>query len=327
MRSIVLDRFGGPDVLREADMGCPTPADDEVLVRVLYAGVNPVDWKIREGVLKDRLPHRFPLIPGWDVTGVVEAAGAHVTEFQGGEAVFAYCRKPVVQWGTYAEYVAVDAKEAALKPPDLPFAQAAGVPLAGLTAWQSLFDHAELRSGQVVLIHAGAGGVGSHAIQFARQAGATVLTTASPHNHEYVRDLGAQTAIDYNTEDFVECTRDTHPDGIDVIFDTIGGATQQRSYQVLKQGGALVSIAHPPTPAQAERHGVRGLYCFVEPNGLQLRDIAKLLASSAIRPGHTEALALEQAVEAQERSKAGHVCGKLVLRVCQDGAAEGEAHG
>lgn len=315
MKAICMDRFGGTEVLRLCEVEKPNPAEDEVLIRIQFSGVNPVDWKIRDGLLQERLPHLFPLIPGWEAAGVVEQVGTAVTAWHSGDEVFAYCRKPVVQWGTYAEYVVVKATGVALKPCALSFEQAAGVPLAGLTAWQSLFDHCKLQRGQTILIHAGAGGVGGYAIQFAKHAGATVITTASAGNHDYVRALGADQIIDYTTGDFVKQIRISHPQGIDLVFDTIGGETQTRSYEVLRKDGALLSIVSAPDLTQAQQHGVRGLYCFVEPSGEQLREIARLLDSGTVLPPHVEAFPLEQAALAQEKIRTGHVRGKLVLRV------------
>jgi len=315
MKAMIIERFGGLEELTLSEQPKPIPAENEVLIRVRCAGVNPVDWKIEEGLLLKRIPHQLPLIPGWDVAGIVEEMGSEVGNFKKGDAVFAYCRKPQVQEGTYAEYVAMVASAVAPKPEALTFEQAAGIPLAGLTAWQSLFDHAELKSGQVILIHAGAGGVGSHAIQFASHAGACVLTTASPNHRRYVERLGAKAVIDYNREDFIQTVRARYPDGIDAVFDTIGGETQSRSYEALKSGGVLVSIAHPPDESEATRFGVKGRYCFVEPNGRQLREIGRLIEQGVVKPPSVEVFPLEEAAEAQRRSKAGHVQGKIVLRI------------
>ncbi len=315
MKAMIIQQFGGPDALQLSEQPKPVPADNEVLIKVMCAGVNPVDWKIEEGLLRERIPHDLPLIPGWDAAGIVESTGAGVSEFAEGDAVYTYCRKPKVQHGAYAQYVTMTTSAVAPRPANLSFEEAAGIPLAGLTAWQSLFDHAKLARGQVVLVHAGAGGVGSHAIQFAKQVGATVLTTASPNHHDYVKDLGADTAIDYNSFDFVDATREEYPEGIDVVYDTVGGETQSRSYEVLKPGGTLVSIVQPPDTAEAERVGVNGCFCFVEPNGGQLRDIGTLLDQGAIQPPAVKVFPLEDAAKAQRKSKAGHVQGKLVLRV------------
>ncbi len=315
MKAIAIENFGGADRLKLMELPKPVPQDNEVLIEVAYASINPVDWKIREGYLKDLLPHEFPLIPGWDAAGSVSAVGAKVKDFKPGDRVYAYCRKPLVRWGTYAEYVTVDAASAAPMPKNISFAQAAAIPLTGLTAWQALFDFAKLKSGQTVLIHAGAGGVGSLAIQFARHAGATVLTTASAGNHSYLKSLGAQHAIDYLATDFVAAAKQLAPQGVDVVFDTVGGETQKRSLDVLKPGATLVSIVDAPDEKIAAQRGVRAGFVFVSPSGPQLREITQLIETGAVKPPRIEEMALKDAAAAHEKSSGRHVIGKLVLRI------------
>ncbi len=315
MKAMVIDAFGGPERIRAAEVPTPAPGPEEVLIALGCTGVNPVDWKIREGMLADMFPHAFPLIPGWDAAGTVSAVGPSVTAFRPGDRVFAYCRKPEIRFGTYCEYVAVRESVVAPIPGSLGFAEAATIPLAGLTAWQSLFDAAKLSAGETVLIHAGSGGVGSLAIQFARHAGARVYTTARAVNHEYVTGLGAHAAIDYARENFVAALRAREPGGIDVVLDTIGGNVQKRSYKVLRKGGRLVSIVSIPDADEARPYDVRTAFVFVEPDGGQLRAIAKLIENGAVRPPAFEVMRLEDAAAAQEKSRAGHVRGKIVLRV------------
>ena len=315
MRAMVIEAFGGPERLKAAEVPTPVAGDEEVLIALACTSVNPVDWKIGEGMLADMFPHSFPLIPGWDAAGTVSAVGRNADRFKAGDKVFAYCRKPQIQFGTYCEYVAVHESAVALMPGNLGFAEAATVPLTGLTAWQSLFDTAKLSAGEKILIHAGSGGVGSLAIQLAKHAGATVYTTARAVNHDYVRSLGADTAIDYTTENFVDVLRKREPDGIDVVYDTIGGHVQKRSYKVLRKGGRLVSIANIPDPEEARPYDVRTAFVFVSPNGKQLRKIAELIESGAVRPADFEVMRLEDAAKAQELSRAGHVRGKIVLRI------------
>lgn len=315
MRAILLEGFGGVDQLHIGDVPKPTPQDHEVLIKIHYTAVNPVDWKVRSGLLKNRMPHEFPIIPGWDASGVVEAVGKQVERFKPGDEVFAYCRKPTIHSGTYAEYVTVPADNVAFKPKKLSFAEAAAIPLAGLTAWQALFDAAKLKKGDRVLIHAGAGGVGSLAIQFAKAAGAFVYTTASQANHDYVKKLGADVAIDYKQQSFIDVIKEQVPNGIDVVFDCIGGQTQRDSYQVIRGGGCLVSIVDPPNPQLAEQFDVRAEYVFVNPNGQQLQKIADLIDQGRVQPLHIEEMPLEKAGEAQERNREGHTKGKIVLRV------------
>ena len=242
MRAVAIESFGGSERLRLTDVPRPRPSRDEVLVRTVAAGVNPVDWKIREGFLADRSPHAFPLVPGWDVAGVVEEIGESISRFRKGDKVWAYARKPVVQWGTYAEFVAVREDHVALMPSKLLFEEAAGIPLAALTAYQALFVHARVESGMTVLVHAAAGGVGHFAVQLATHAGARVYGTASSANHPFVLELGAVGAIDYGREDFREGVSRLCPDGVDVVLDAVGGDTQHRSLDVVKAGGSLVSI-------------------------------------------------------------------------------------
>lgn len=312
---MAIEAYGGPERLRLMELPVPVPGDEEVLIEIACTSVNPVDWKIREGQLKDRLPNVFPIIPGWDAAGTVKAVGANVTRFKGGERVFAYCRKPTIQWGTYAEYVAMEARHVALMPKNLSFAQAAAIPLTTLTAWQSLFDRACLGDGQTVLIHAGAGGVGGMAIQLARHVGAKVYATASRVNHDYVRGLGAAHVIDYRSENFLDVIRRLEPQGVDVVLDTIGAQVYRASFAALKRGGFMVSIREQPDEQLAAQYGVRAGYVFVQPDGEQLGAIAYLLEEGALRPPHIEEMRLEDAAAAQERSRAGHVRGKIVLRI------------
>lgn len=315
MRAMMIDAFGGPERLKAGELPVPEPGDEDVLIALACTSVNPVDWKIEEGLLADMFPHAFPLIPGWDAAGTVSAVGRSVGRFKTGDRVFAYCRKPEIQFGTYCEYVAVHQSAVALMPGNIGFAEAATIPLAGLTAWQSLFDAAKLSAGEKILIHAGSGGVGSLAIQLARHAGATVYTTARAVNHDYVKSLGAHAAVDYATENFVSVLKKREPDGLDVVLDTIGGHVQKRSYGVLKKGGRLVSIVSIPDPDEARPFDVGTAFVFVSPDGKQLRRLAGLIESGAVRPPHFEVMRLEEAARAQELSRAGHVRGKIVLEI------------
>jgi NADPH:quinone reductase len=315
MRAIMFDAFGGPERLRVGEVYKPAPAVGEVLIEVHCASVNPVDWKIREGMLAELFPYEFPIVPGWDAAGVVAGVGKGVTAFRMGDKVYAYCRKPKVQHGTYAEYVTMAADAVAPMPCNLDFAAASTIPLTGLTAWQSLFDAGTLSAGQKVLIHAGAGGVGSLAIQFAKTAGATVYTTARGGNHAYVKGLGADAAIDYTREKFVDAVRALAPEGLDLVFDTMGESVQRESYKTLKRGGMLVSITNLSESGEAERYGARSNFVFVSPNGGQLREITGLIEAGKVRPAEYEVMPLDRAAEAQERSRTGHVRGKIVLNI------------
>jgi NADPH2:quinone reductase len=316
VRAVAIYQFGGAEELKLVDLPRPEPTETEVLVAVEYAGVNPVDWKIRRGYLKARgLPYQFPIVLGWDAAGTVVEIGRKVSRFKKGDKVFAYCRKPVVQWGAYAEQIALDEGSVARMPTNLSFAQAAGVPLAGLTAWQSLFEAAQLKGGESILIHAGAGGVGGYAIQFARVKGARIYTTASAKNHDYVKGLGADRAIDYTRQDFVEVMKDWEPKGVDVVYDTVGGETERQSLAVLKPGGRLVGIVQQPNQTEADVRKIQTFYVFVRPDGSQLAEIAALFEKGVVRPPEVLEMKLEEAARAHQLSEGRHVRGKIVLKV------------
>lgn len=305
MKAIRIHEFGGGEVLHYEDAPKPTAGAGQVLVRVHAAGVNPADWKVRDGTFKAMGERPFPLILGFDVAGTVEAVGAGVTNVQAGEAVYAD-----IHGGAYAEYAAFPAELAASKPQTLDFVEAAAVPVAALTAWQALFDHAGLTAGQTVLIHGGSGGVGSFAIPFAKNVGARVITTGSARNHAYLRGLGADEVIDYNTTQFEEVARD-----VDVVLDTIGGDTEQRSWQTLKRGGVLVSIVQMPDQVQAAEHGVRALVFSAKGNAAQLTEIGRLIDAGKVKVTVETVLPLSEARRAHELSATKHTRGKIVLQV------------
>lgn len=315
MKAIVFEAFGGAENLQLKEVPTPKPAPGEVLIHIAYTAVNPVDWKIRLGLLEKKVPHEFPIIPGWDASGTIAALGQGVTSFKVGDEVFAYCRKPTVKWGTYAEYVTVPADTVAFKPKNLSFSQAAAFPLSGLTAWQSLFDTAQLKKGETVLIHAAAGGVGSLAVQFAKSVGAIVYATASKDKLDYVKKLGADQAIDYKSENFVTIVKEKYPQGIDVVFDTVGGPTTIESYKSLRNGGRLVGIVEVPSGQIAEQYGVTAKYVFVSPNGKELQQISDLIQNGKVAPIQIEEMPLEKAGVAQEKNREGHMTGKIVLKV------------
>jgi NADPH:quinone reductase-like Zn-dependent oxidoreductase len=315
MRAILFHKFGKSDVLQLGELPTPVPSPTEVLIALEYTAVNPVDLKIREGKLTGRMPHNFPIIPGWDAAGVIAAIGNKVTNLKVGDQVYAYCRKPTIQWGTYADDVTFVAIHVALKPKKLSFAQAAAIPLVGLTAWQAVFDAGRLKSGEQILIHAGAGGVGGMAIQFAKEAGAKVITTCRSQHEDYVRQLGADQVIDYTQEDFVEKVRAKFPHGIDLVIDTVGGDTFTKSIQLLKAGGRLVSLLEKMSGEEAAQHAIQATYLFVEPNGHQLKQIADLIDSDKVRAPKIEEFTLEKAAEAQDKLQNGHIEGKIVLKI------------
>jgi NADPH:quinone reductase-like Zn-dependent oxidoreductase len=254
------------------------------------------------------LNYSLPLIPGWDLSGVVEATGAGVTDWKQGDAV--YARPDLRRNGAYAEYIAVRASELGHKPRSIDHVQASAIPLACLTAWQALFDAGGLKAGQRVLIHAAAGGVGTFAVQLAKWKGAHVVGTASERNHAFLRELGADEVIDYTKTNFEEVVRD-----VDVVLDTLAGQTRDRSWNVLKKDGILVSILGQPSPDDAAQRGVRAAGVFVEPNQAQLGEIAKLVDSGKLRPIIETVLPLAQAARAHEMNQTLHTRGKIVLQV------------
>ncbi|MFZ3376791.1 MAG: NADP-dependent oxidoreductase [Chthoniobacterales bacterium] len=310
MKAIRIHNYGGPEVLKYEDAPRPQPQAGEVLVRVQAAGVNPIDWKVREGHIKD-WPHKFPLILGWDLSGVVEELGkgpAAAGRFKIGDEV--YSLPDPTRNGAYADYIVVREPELALKPNSLHHIRAAAVPLAALTAWQSLFDTAQLQQGQRVLIHAGSGGVGHFAVQLAKWKGAYVFATASTKNQDLLRKLGVDEPIDYTQQRFEDIARK-----IDIVLDTLGGETQERSWSVLKKGGVLVSLVQPPSEEKAKELGVRAAIIGVQPNGAQLAEIAKIIEAGKLAPVIDRILPLSEARRAHELSQSGHTHGKIALRV------------
>ncbi len=307
MKAVQINDFGDRSVLALNDIAIPTPAENEVLIKVKSASVNPVDWKIREGYLQPMLNHPLPLTLGWDVSGEVAAIGENVSSLKVGDAV--YSRPDIAKNGSYAEYITVAADEVALKPSSLTWQEAAGVPLASLTAWQSLYEFAKLEAGERVLIHAGSGAVGQFAIQLAKLRGAYIYTTTSSRNTELVQSLGADQAIDYHQEDFSELK------DIDVVFDTIGGDTQANSWKTLKKGGRLVSITENPDEATATKHGVSAFFCFVQPNREQLEKLAEFADAGQLKVSIDSEFGLDQVAEAHERSETGRAQGKIIINV------------
>ena len=308
MKAVRFHEYGGPEVLVYEDAPRPQAGAGEVLVRVHAAGVNPIDWKLREGYLKKFLDLPLPVIPGRDFSGIVEAVGPGAAGFKAGDEV--YGRVDTPHNGTYAEYVAVPESQAALKPSSVDHVHAAAIPLASLAAWQALFDSAQLTSGQKALIHAAAGGVGSFAVQLAKWKGAYVIGTASRRNENFVRMLGADEVIDYETTRFEDVVHD-----VDVVLDTIGGDTQKRSWQVLRKGGILVSLVSPPSKEEADAHGARLAYFSTKTIASELAEIAALVDSGRLKAHVETILPLAEARHAHELSQAGHARGKIVLRV------------
>lgn len=305
MKAVVIHSFGGPDVLRFEDVPVPQSKDNEVLVRVRAAGVNPVDWKIREGAL-GKMP--LPMIMGIDFSGVVEQVGRAVEDVGIGDDVFG--NVVADDAGSYAEYCIAPDSAIAIKPAGIDHVQAAALPVAGMTAWQGLFDIGGVEAGHKVLIHAAAGGVGSFAVQLAKWKSARVIGTASTQSVEMVRNLGADEVIDYRKTRFEDVVRD-----MDMVFDLIGGDTQERSFKVLRKDGILVSTVQPPSREKLKQFNVRGTMMRQKPDAEDLRLIADLVAGGIVKVGIEAVLPLEKAREAQERSQSGHSHGKIILEV------------
>jgi NADPH:quinone reductase-like Zn-dependent oxidoreductase len=278
-----------------------------VLVKVYACGVNPVDWKIREGLMEQMSPHAQPLIPGWDVAGTVAERGALVKRFGQDDAVI--CRPDPRANGGYAEYVAVKCPELAPAPEAIPLDHAAGIPLASQAAWMALFEIGRLRQGQKVLIHGASGGLGTFAVQFAKLAGARVIGTTSAKNFGLVESLGADEIIDHVEEDFSRKVK-----GVDMVFDTIGGETQAKSWGVLKKGGVLVSSVGADEKAAAA-HGVSGRSFMLTSNGARLEAIGRLVDREEVDVIIQKEYPLAEAKAAQELSRTGHAAGKIILKI------------
>jgi NADPH:quinone reductase-like Zn-dependent oxidoreductase len=315
MQAIAIERFGGPEELAVVDLPEPRLAPDAILIRTRAAAVNPVDAKIRAGRLADRFPCFFPLVPGWDVAGVVERTGPAVRGFAPGDEVIAYCRKDFIQEGTYAELVAVRATQATHKPRSLSFEEASGLPLVGLTAYQVIYDALQLQPGETLLVNRAAGGVGSLAVQLGRIVGAHVIGVASSANHDLLRELGAAECVDYRDSDPIDAVREAHPDGIDAVFDIVGGETLERSGAVLRPGGRVVSVIQPPDAEAFARRDVAASYVFVLPDGDELRALAVLAEGGELVVPIHRTLPLGEARAAQDLIEEGHVRGKLVLTI------------
>src|SRR5438105_1003728 len=310
MKAIRIHNYGGPEVLQFEDAPRPTPGSGELLIRVHAASVNPIDWKVRAGYMKDYIPLPLPFIPGWDVSGVVEAVGSGVTKFKKGDEVYARPDVTAHGYGAYAQYVVAKEAETALKPKSIDHVHAATIPVGAVTAWRALFDTAGLKKDQKVLIHGAAGGVGSFAVQLAKWKGAYVIGTASGRNQAFLRELGVDEPIDYEKTRFEDVVHD-----VDVVFDTLGGDTQNRSWKALKKGGILVSIVAPPSADEAAKNGVRSAFFSAHPSSSQLAEIAKLVDAGKLKPVVETVLPLSDVRRAHELNETGHARGKTVLKV------------
>jgi NADPH:quinone reductase-like Zn-dependent oxidoreductase len=315
MKACIIETFGGRERLTVTDIPKPQAGEGEVLVRIKAVGVNPVDWKIREGWLKDLLPHQFPLIPGWDMAGVVEAVGHSARRFAPGDEIYAYARRPVVEKGTYAEYIALPESYITRKPKNLSITEAASVPLAALTAYQALFDAGRLQKGQSVFILGASGGVGSSAVQLAAQKEARVIALASGRNRDYLTSLGADAVIDYERGDFIANLGELSAGGVDLVFDCHGGDTLQRGLLCVRVGGSLVSITETVDEEALKQGDVSFSYTFVEPNVTQLDHIRDLIEAGRFTANVTRTFPLEEVKKAHEAMETGHTRGKIVLEM------------
>ncbi len=310
MKAIVIEQYGGREQLVEKEMETPKPQNNQVIVEMKATSINPIDWKVREGYMKEHLTFDFPIILGWDAAGIVKEVGSDVENFKVGDRVFA--RPATTRLGTYAEYVAVEENLLAHLPENIPFEEAAAVPLAGLTAWQCLVDFANIQEGDKVLVHAGSGGVGHYAIQIAKALGAYVATTASGKNKDWVEELGPDRFINYKEEDFTEVLED-----FDIVVDTLGGEIQSKSYSILNEGGRLVSIVQPPDEEEAKKHGVKAGFVFLDPKGEQLAKLADMMVNGQLTSvvGHRFDLTEQGLRDAHEVSESHHAKGKIVITI------------
>jgi NADPH:quinone reductase-like Zn-dependent oxidoreductase len=311
MKAMVVHEFGGPEVMKYEDAPRPEPKDDEILVRVMAAAVNPVDSYVRQGMFAKRGMDNRPAIIGHDISGVVEKTGANAKKFKACDKVYSYLS--VMRGGGYAEFAIAKESETALKPKNINFEQAAAVPLAATTAWQSLVDEAKLNAGQTVLVHGGSGGVGSFAIQIAKARGAKVITTASTPNQDLLKRLGADVAIDYTKTKFEDVAKD-----VDVVLDSVGKDTLARSYGVVKKGGFIATLVAEPDQAELHKHGIHGAPISIKPNSDELMEITKLIEEKKIEPVVSQVLPLTEAVKAQEQAAIHHTRGKIVLKVADE---------
>jgi NADPH:quinone reductase-like Zn-dependent oxidoreductase len=311
MKAVVLRGYGGAEVSKLEGVPRPQPKDDEILIRVIAASVNPVDVAIRKGYLAELIGNKFPLVLGMDAAGVVEKTGAKITKFKKDDAVYAFFT--LASEGGYAEYVIAKESETALKPKAITFAQAAAVPAAGSTAWLALVDTAKLSAGQTILIHGGSGGVGHFAIQIAKARGAKVIATASNANQEFLKQMGADVAIDYAKTKFEEIAKD-----VDVVLDTVGRDTLKRSYDVVKKGGIIVSIVDEPVQAELDARGIRGVTLRAAPEARVLEELDRLIDAKKITPVVSQTFPLSEFAKALDQIATRHTRGKIVLQIAPE---------
>lgn len=309
MKAVMINSYGGPEILHYQATEIPAIKADEILVQVIYAGVSPFDAHMRAGWFQKSPEYKLPIVLGWELSGVVAAVGESVKKFKIEDSVFAH---PSVyrNGGAYAEFVRVKESEAVIKPPAVSHEQAAAVSMNALTAWQALFIAAKLTEGQTILIHAAAGGVGHLAVQLAKWKGAKVIATASAKNRQFLMGLGVDQFIDYATESFEKLVKD-----VDVVLDTIGSETLKKSFSITKKNGVVVSLVDFDQIKQASAFGVQGVNVIVEPNAEQLTKIGELMATEKLHAHIAQIFLLNEAEEAHRLIDSGHVRGKILLKV------------
>jgi len=310
VKAIVINQYGDKNELKEEELEKPEPKVDEVLIEIHAAAVNPIDWKLRYGYLEDKFAFDFPIVLGWDAAGIVTEVGGNVSSFKEGDRVFV--RPELTNRGTYAEYTTAKADLIAEIPENISFEEAAAVPLAGLTAYQCLVDVGKLESGNKVLIHAGAGGVGSFGIQIAKNMGAYVATTGSTKNVEFLKSLGADEVIDYTKDDFSQILED-----YDLVIDTLGGEIQDKSLNILKKGGKLVSIVGEPDQEKADELEINAQSHWLIPDGEELANLAEMMKNKNLKPvvGTVFPFSEQGLKDAHELSETHHARGKIVIKV------------
>jgi NADPH:quinone reductase-like Zn-dependent oxidoreductase len=308
MKAVVLNEYGGPEVLKYQDAPRPEPKDDDILVRVIAAAVNPVDSYVRQGMFAKRGLDNRPAIIGYDIAGVVEKTGANAKKFKAGDKVYSYLS--VMRGGGYAEFAIAKESETAIKPTNINFVEAAAVPLAATTAWQALVDTAKIDKGQTVLIHGGSGGVGSFAIPIAKARGAKVIATASTAHQDLLKQLGVDQAIDYTKTKFEDVAKD-----VDVVLNCVRADALGRSYGVVKKGGIIVSITDEPDQTECAKHAIRGSRLGAHPDSKVLEELTKLIEARKMTPIVSQTFPLADASKAHQQIETHHTLGKIVLKV------------
>ncbi|WP_058306137.1 NADP-dependent oxidoreductase [Gracilibacillus massiliensis] len=310
MKAIVIEQYGGKEQLKMQELDKPTPGENQVVVKLHATSINPIDWKLREGYLQEMLPFEFPIVLGWDAAGIIDEVGEGVKDFKVGDRVFA--RPDTTNRGTYAEYTLVDDNLLAPIPANTSFEEAAAVPLTALTAYQCLFDFGNVKKDDKVLIHAGAGGVGTFAIQLAKHKGAYVSTTASTKNIDFLLSLGADEVIDYTKQDFEDELKD-----YDFVLDALGGDILEKSFNVVREGGAIASIAGQPDQEMAKQKNIKSDFIWLVPRGDRLKELADLLEQNklSVTIGHRFPLSESGVKQAHALSESHHTKGKIVINI------------